>query len=153
MRSMRGGFIFRSQGPWLKVHHGQCLTSVTKHDAGGSPPGANRNVATPLHGHSHGHGVFSSNLFARGHLVTVMVNRAVQGPTAFDRPHARSADEARYQYLSSWVCRGAGCLGVLEPVGGRRAFDTSVFVGSALGCWVKEGWDWLFIILQEMLLK
>jgi hypothetical protein len=37
MRSMRGGFIFRSRGPSLKVHHGQCLTSVTKHDTGGSP--------------------------------------------------------------------------------------------------------------------
>jgi hypothetical protein len=30
MRSMRGGFIFRSRGPSLKVHHGQCLTSMTK---------------------------------------------------------------------------------------------------------------------------
>jgi hypothetical protein len=37
MRSMRGGFIFRSRGPWLKVHHSQCLTSMTKHDTGGSP--------------------------------------------------------------------------------------------------------------------
>ena len=26
-------------------------------------------------------------------------------------------------------------------------------VGSALGCWVKEGWDWLFIFLQDALLK
>jgi hypothetical protein len=26
-------------------------------------------------------------------------------------------------------------------------------VGSALGCWVNEGWDWLFIFLQDMLLK
>jgi hypothetical protein len=25
-------------------------------------------------------------------------------------------------------------------------------VGSALGCWVKEGWDWLFIFLQDALL-
>ncbi len=32
MRSMRGGFIFRSLGPSLKVHHGQRLTSV--HPAG-----------------------------------------------------------------------------------------------------------------------
>jgi hypothetical protein len=39
MRSMRGGFIFRNRGPSLKVHHGQCLTSMTKHDSGGSPPG------------------------------------------------------------------------------------------------------------------
>ncbi len=30
MRSMRGGFIFRSQGPSLKVHHGQYRTSMTK---------------------------------------------------------------------------------------------------------------------------
>jgi hypothetical protein len=29
MRSMRGGFIFRNRGPSLKVHHGQCLTSMT----------------------------------------------------------------------------------------------------------------------------
>jgi hypothetical protein len=43
MRSMRGGFIFRNRGPSLKVtvvHHGQYLTSMTKHDSGGSPPGA-----------------------------------------------------------------------------------------------------------------
>jgi hypothetical protein len=26
-------------------------------------------------------------------------------------------------------------------------------VGSALGCWVKEGWDELFIFLCDMLLK
>jgi hypothetical protein len=26
-------------------------------------------------------------------------------------------------------------------------------VGSALGCWVKAGWDWLFIFLQDALLK
>jgi hypothetical protein len=39
LRSMRGGFIFRSRMPSLKVHHGQCLTSMTKHDSGGSPPG------------------------------------------------------------------------------------------------------------------
>ena len=37
MRSMRVGFIFRSRGPSLKVHHGQCLTSMAKHDTGGSP--------------------------------------------------------------------------------------------------------------------
>ncbi len=29
MRSIRGGFIFRNRGPSLKVHHGQCLTSMT----------------------------------------------------------------------------------------------------------------------------
>jgi hypothetical protein len=29
MRSMRGGFIFRNRGPSLKVHRGQCLTSMT----------------------------------------------------------------------------------------------------------------------------
>jgi hypothetical protein len=54
MRSMRGGIIFRNRGPSLKVlnkptthrthrthiHHGQCLTRMTKHDSGGSPPGA-----------------------------------------------------------------------------------------------------------------
>jgi hypothetical protein len=27
MRSMRGGLNYRSQGPSLKVHHGQCPTS------------------------------------------------------------------------------------------------------------------------------
>jgi hypothetical protein len=26
----RGGFIFRSQGPWLKVHYGQCLTTQSR---------------------------------------------------------------------------------------------------------------------------
>jgi hypothetical protein len=26
-------------------------------------------------------------------------------------------------------------------------------LGPALGCWVKEGWDWLFIFLQDALLK
>jgi hypothetical protein len=31
--------------------------------------------------------------------------------------------------------------------------DTSAFVGSALWCWVKEGWDWLFMLLQDALLK
>jgi hypothetical protein len=40
MRSMRGGFIFRNRGPSLKVHPCQHLASVTKHDTGGSPPGA-----------------------------------------------------------------------------------------------------------------
>ena len=40
MRSMCGGFIFRNWGPLLKVHHSKCLTSMTKHDSGGSPPGA-----------------------------------------------------------------------------------------------------------------
>jgi hypothetical protein len=30
---------------------------------------------------------------------------------------------------------------------GLRAFDTSAFDGSALGCWVKEGWDWLIMFL------
>jgi hypothetical protein len=29
MRSMRGGFIFRNRGPSLKVHLGQCLTSMS----------------------------------------------------------------------------------------------------------------------------
>jgi hypothetical protein len=38
-------------------------------------------------------------------------------------------------------------------MGGLRAFDTSAFVGSALGCWVKEGWDWLIMFLQDALLK
>jgi hypothetical protein len=32
VRSMRGGFIFRNRGPSLKVHRGQCLKSMTKHD-------------------------------------------------------------------------------------------------------------------------
>jgi hypothetical protein len=32
MRSMCSGFIFRNRGALLKVHHGQCLTSMTKHD-------------------------------------------------------------------------------------------------------------------------
>ena len=27
------------------------------------------------------------------------------------------------------------------------------FVGSALGCWVKEGWDWLIMFLSDALLK
>jgi hypothetical protein len=36
MRFMRGG----NQGPSLKVHCGQCLTSMTKQDSGGWPPGA-----------------------------------------------------------------------------------------------------------------
>jgi hypothetical protein len=40
VRSMRGGFIARNRGPLLKVHHGHCLTSMTKHDASGSPPEA-----------------------------------------------------------------------------------------------------------------
>jgi hypothetical protein len=39
MRSIRGGFILRNRGPSPKVPHGQCLTSMTKHDSGGSPPG------------------------------------------------------------------------------------------------------------------
>jgi hypothetical protein len=42
MRFMRDGLIFRSRGPSLEVHHGQCLTSMTKHDTcglPGSPPG------------------------------------------------------------------------------------------------------------------
>ena len=39
MRSMRREFGFRDRGPLLKVHRGQCLTSMTKHDSSGSPPG------------------------------------------------------------------------------------------------------------------
>ncbi len=31
---MRGGFIFRRRGSSLKVHHGQCFTSMTKHGTG-----------------------------------------------------------------------------------------------------------------------
>ena len=54
MRYMRGGFIFRNRGPLLKVHHSQCLTSMTKHDAGGSPPGAACNSAKPPHGKTQG---------------------------------------------------------------------------------------------------
>ncbi len=27
------------------------------------------------------------------------------------------------------------------------------FVGSALGCWLNEGWYWLFIFLQDALPK
>jgi hypothetical protein len=50
LRSMRGGFIFRNQGPSLKVHHGQCVTSMTKHDSGGSPPRAACNSAKQPHG-------------------------------------------------------------------------------------------------------
>jgi hypothetical protein len=33
MRSMRGGFIFGTRGPSLKMHHGQYFTSMTMHDA------------------------------------------------------------------------------------------------------------------------
>ncbi len=50
MCSMRGGFIFHNQGPLLKVHHCQHLTSVTKHDTGGSPPGAACNSTKQPHG-------------------------------------------------------------------------------------------------------
>jgi hypothetical protein len=49
MRSMGGGFIFRNRGPSLKVHRGQCFTSMTKHGAGGSPPGAACDSAKPPH--------------------------------------------------------------------------------------------------------
>jgi hypothetical protein len=54
MRSMRGGFIFRNRGPSLKVHHGQCLTSMTKHDSGGSPPGTACDSAKPPHDKTRG---------------------------------------------------------------------------------------------------
>jgi hypothetical protein len=30
MRSMRGEFFFRNRGPSVKVHHGQCLTSMAQ---------------------------------------------------------------------------------------------------------------------------
>jgi hypothetical protein len=40
MRSMRGGIIFRNRGPSLKVHHGQCLTRMTKYDTLRKGPGA-----------------------------------------------------------------------------------------------------------------
>jgi hypothetical protein len=52
MRSMRGGIIFRNRGPSLKVHHGQCPTRMTKHDSGGSPPGAACDSTKPPHGKS-----------------------------------------------------------------------------------------------------
>ncbi len=51
---MRGGIIFRNWGPSLKVHHGQCLTRMTKHDSGGSPPGAACDSAKPPHGKMQG---------------------------------------------------------------------------------------------------
>jgi hypothetical protein len=54
MRSMRGGIIFRNRGPSLKVHHGQCPTRMTKHDSGGSPPGAACDSAKPPHGKTQG---------------------------------------------------------------------------------------------------
>ncbi len=54
MRSMRGGFIFRSQGPSLKVHHSQYLASMTKHDTGGLPPGAACDSTKPPHGKARG---------------------------------------------------------------------------------------------------
>jgi hypothetical protein len=50
MCSMRGGIIFHNRGPSLKVHHCQCLTRITKHDSGGSPPGAACDSAKPPHG-------------------------------------------------------------------------------------------------------
>ena len=50
IRSMRGGIVFRNRGPSLKVHHGQCPTSMTKHDSGGSPPS---NSVRHCHCHSH----------------------------------------------------------------------------------------------------
>jgi hypothetical protein len=50
MRSMRGGIIFRNWGPLLKVHHGQCLTRMTKHDSGESPPRAACDSAKQPHG-------------------------------------------------------------------------------------------------------
>ncbi len=35
----------------------------------------------------------------------------------------------------------------------KFAHSMGAFVGSALGCWVKEGWDWLITFLQDTLLK
>jgi hypothetical protein len=52
--SMHGGFIFRNWGPILKVHHSQCLTSMTKHDSDGSPPGAAYVSAKPPHDKTQG---------------------------------------------------------------------------------------------------
>jgi hypothetical protein len=40
--------------PSLKVHHSQCLTSMTKHDAGGSPPGAACDIMKPPHDKTQG---------------------------------------------------------------------------------------------------
>jgi hypothetical protein len=34
-----------------------------------------------------------------------------------------------------------------------EGIKVSGFFGSALGSWVREGWDWLFIFLQDMLLQ
>ncbi len=47
----------------------------------------------------------------------------------------------------------AGFAGVLEPVGGLRAFDTSALVGSALGCWVKEGLELVVHVPSECVAK
>jgi hypothetical protein len=54
MRSMRGGIIFRNRGPSLKVHHGQCLASMTKHDTDVSPPGAECESAKLSHDKTQG---------------------------------------------------------------------------------------------------
>jgi hypothetical protein len=54
MRSMLGGVNFRNQGPSLKIHRGHCLTSMTKHDSGGSPPEATFDSAEVLHNKTQG---------------------------------------------------------------------------------------------------
>ncbi len=54
MCSMCAGFIFCSWGSLLKVHHGQCLTGMTKHYTGGLPPGSACDRAKPPHGKAQG---------------------------------------------------------------------------------------------------
>ncbi len=75
MRSMRGGFIFRSRGPWLKVHHGQCLTSMTKHDSGGSRRTTGFEIPGPMT--QDRSWIFLSVYLIRGCEATFMVTRQI----------------------------------------------------------------------------
>ncbi len=77
---MRVGFIFRNQGPSLKVHHGQCLTSMTKHDSGGSPPGAafqSHVLCTKTYGVTNMHGEYMDIHDRIAYLMQVTVGRVV----------------------------------------------------------------------------
>jgi hypothetical protein len=71
------------------------------------------------------------------------------------KKHALSYEQAQHAFLSLT----ADTYGKISDDSvrflwiGLRAFDTSASVGSALGCSVKEGWDWLIMFLQDALLK
>ena len=112
------------------------------------------------HGHGHGHGIFilvyclHENVTWRkwAHLWKKRWNARQQfGLANFELElcHSDSVTAAlsRLRSRSRIVETGSHWKGSGPLIPGPRAGPLRVSVGSALRCWVKEGWDWSFISL------